>query len=137
MNADLHRNLLAPDPTLLPADGPDAAVREAAERGEDPRDLAAAHPDSPLAWALLAHEAQADGNTISSYAFARVGYHRGLDALRKAGWRGAGPIPAHHAPNEGVLKCLLALREAAQAIGETSEVERLTDFLTDADPTLT
>lgn len=93
-----------------------------------------ANPESPLAWALLADEAHAQGKTIESYAFARVGYHRGLDALRRAGWRGHGPIPWSHEPNRGVLRALYALRRAAEAIGESHEVERLTEFLTGADP---
>lgn len=133
---ELGGNLLGPKPTLLPADGPDAAVRAEAESGADPRDLAAAHPESPLAWALLADEAQADGDTIAAYAFARVGYHRGLDALRRAGWKGAGPIPADHEPNQGFLKCLLALRHAAAEIKEEAEVQRIGDFLADADSSL-
>ncbi len=133
---ELGGNLLGPEPTLLPADGPDSIVRSAVEDGDDPRNLAAAHPESPLVWALLANEARADGDIIAAYAFARVGYHRGLDALRRAGWKGAGPIPASHEPNHGFLNCLLELSFAAQDIGETSEVSRIHDFLEDADPTL-
>src|SRR5690625_6782328 len=49
----------------------------------------------------------------SAYAFARTGYHRGLDALRRAGWRGHGPIPVDHEPNQGFLRALLGLAEAA------------------------
>ncbi|MEO6200256.1 MAG: DUF3151 domain-containing protein, partial [Cryobacterium sp.] len=72
---------------------------------------------------------------LESYAYARVGYHRGLDSLRKAGWRGQGPIPWTHEPNRGVLRALYALRRAAGEIGETDEAVRLTTFLNDADPT--
>nr|WP_218869210.1 DUF3151 domain-containing protein [Leifsonia psychrotolerans] len=97
--------------------------------------VAAAHPTSSLAWAELADIAHADGRTIESYAFARVGYHRGLDALRKAGWRGHGRIPWSHEPNQGVLRALYALRRAAGEIGETDEVTRLTTFLNDSDAT--
>ena len=92
------------------------------------------HPDSPLAWARLAEAAWADGNVIESYAFARVGYHRGLDALRKAGWRGRGLVPLSHEPNRGFLLAVAYLARAAQEIGETHEVERLTDFLAECDP---
>lgn len=91
------------------------------------------HPASSLAWSELATLALAAGETIQAYAFARVGYHRGLDALRKAGWRGQGPVPWSHEPNRGVLRCIYLLREAAREIGETSEVERLTKLLGDAD----
>ncbi|GLK15739.1 DUF3151 domain-containing protein [Herbiconiux flava] len=93
-----------------------------------------AHPTSSLAWATLADRAFSRGETLQAYAFARVGYHRGLDALRKAGWRGQGPVPWSHEPNRGVLLSLYLLRRAAEAIGETDEVTRLTEFLQGADP---
>ena len=124
-------NLLEPEPTLLPED---AAVSQALDAGRDLESVVGEHPESPLVWALLADAADSGGREIESYAFARVGYHRGLDALRKAGWRGAGPVPWSHEPNRGVLRALYALRRAAARIGETSEVERLTEFLGGADP---
>ena len=93
-----------------------------------------AHPTSSLAWATLADRAFSRGETLQAYAFARVGYHRGLDALRKAGWLGQGPVPWSHEPNRGVLLSLYLLRRAADAIGETDEVTRLTEFLQGADP---
>ena len=99
----------------------------------DAADVAIAHPTSPLAWAWLADEAFAAGKTLESYAFARVGYHRGLDALRRAGWKGHGPIPWSHQPNRGVLRALYALHRAAGVIGEENEVERLAAFLADSD----
>jgi hypothetical protein len=71
---------------------------------------------------------------IERYAFARVGYHRGLDALRSAGWGGNGYVRWQHPSNRGFLRCVAALRDAARAIGEDSEVERLDDFLTQLDP---
>src|SRR3712207_6893168 len=52
-----------------------------------------------------------------------TGYHRGLDALRRAGWKGFGPVPWAHAPNQGFLRALHALGEAAGAIGEADEAE--------------
>lgn len=126
-----HQNLLSPEPTLLTAD-PDVDAALAA--GVALERVVRAHPESPLAWALLADEADAAGRDIEAYAFARVGYHRGLDALRKSGWRGAGPVPWSHEPNRGVLRALFALRRSAAAIGETAEVQRLTEFLDGADP---
>lgn len=128
----IGENLLAPEPTLLPRED---EVEAALAAGTDPEQVVRDHPASPLAWALLADRADADGREVEAYAFARVGYHRGLDALRRAGWRGAGPVPWSHAPNRGVLRALFALRRAAARIGEGSEVDRLTDFLNDADPT--
>lgn len=128
----IGENLLAPEPTLLPRED---EVEAALAAGTDPEQVVRDHPASPLAWAVLADRADADGREVEAYAFARVGYHRGLDALRRAGWRGAGPVPWSHAPNRGVLRALFALRRAAARIGEGSEVDRLTDFLNDADPT--
>jgi hypothetical protein len=87
-----------------------------------------------LVWAILADEAYGEGRTIESYAFARVGYHRGLDALRRAGWKGAGPIPWEHEPNRGFLRALHALGRAAAAIGEGEEVVRIDKFLNESDP---
>lgn len=125
----IGENLLRPEPTLLPVD---SAVDEAIENGDSLDRVVRAHPESPLAWALLADEAFEAGREIEAYAFARVGYHRGLDSLRRAGWKGVGPVPWNHEPNRGVLRALYALRRSAEQIGETAEFERLTDFLNDA-----
>lgn len=127
----IGKNLLGPEPTLL---APETEVAAALAAGDGPEAVVRAHPESPLAWVELSDAANAEGREIEAYAFARVGYHRGLDRLRKSGWRGAGPVPWSHEPNRGVLRALYALRRGAQQIGEQGEVERLTDFLTDADP---
>ena len=127
-------NLLGPAETLL-AEDPDV-LASIANPEMAASDAVIAHPTSSLAWALLADEAWAAGKTLESYAFARVGYHRGLDALRKGGWKGQGPVPWSHEPNRGVLRALYALRRAADEIGEENEVERLDIFLADADPTV-
>ena len=129
-------NLLGPEPTLLPEDHPDMAVAAALAENAEPRDLAAEHPSSSLVWAVLAQEALADDDVIAAYAFARTGYHRGLDSLRGAGWRGQGPIPASHAPNRGFLRALALLGETSRRIGDEEEAQRVTEFLREADPTL-
>jgi Protein of unknown function (DUF3151) len=121
-----HHNLLAgPPPTYLPEDP--AAAELAA--GADPADVATAHPACLAAWAALAERAMDRGDVLLSYAFARTGYHRGLDQLRRAGWRGTGHIPWEHEPNRGFLRSLHALGEAAAAIGEDDEAERCRGFL--------
>ena len=71
---------------------------------------------------------------MASYAYARTGYHRGLDQLRRAGWRGHGPVPWEHEPNRGFLRSLYALGRAAAALGEDDEAERCRTFLRDASP---
>ncbi len=122
-------NLLAP-PTRLPVD-PAAALLE---RGDDPAEVAAAHPASSLAWATLAEVALADTRPVEAYAFARTGYHRGLDALRRAGWKGQGLVPWSHTPNRGVLRSVHALGQAARVLGEQDEATRCAQLLEDSDP---
>ena len=126
-------NLLGEPPaTLLPADTPDADAALAA--GTDPTDVAARWPLSMAAWAALAERALDDSRPVDAYAYARVGYHRGLDALRRNGWKGHGPVPWSHEPNRGFLRSLFALHRAAAAIGETPEADRTEVFLRDCDP---
>ncbi len=126
------RNLLADQaaPTLLPDDGvdPDLAASQAT-------DEARRRPASCLAWAVLAEQAlgqQTSGSDIAAYAYARTGYHRGLDTLRLNGWRGSGPVPWEHQPNRGFLRALWALALAADRIGETDEAARCVQFLRDS-----
>jgi hypothetical protein len=119
-----------PPPTHLPED---PAV-DLLVRGGDPADVAAAHPTSSAAWARLAERAYDRSAYVESYAYARTGYHRGLDALRRAGWKGHGPVPWEHPPNQGFLRALHALGMAAGAIGEDDEAQRVRQFLVDSDP---
>jgi hypothetical protein len=126
MGAMEHHDLLAgPPPTYLPED-PAAAELTA---GADPADVATAHPTCLAAWAELAERALNSGEVLLAYAFARTGYHRGLDQLRRAGWHGHGPLPWEHEPNRGFLRSLHALGEAAAGIGEDEEAERCRSFL--------
>jgi hypothetical protein len=126
-----HENLLGgPPATLLPAN-PDA--RDALATG-DPTDVAARYPAYCAAWAALAEAAIAAGKPVAAYAYARTGYHRGLDQLRRAGWHGHGPVPWEHEPNQGFLRSLNALGLAADAIGEDDEAARCREFLADASP---
>lgn len=127
-----HQNLLGePAATLLP-DEPEP--REALAAGTPAAEVAAAHPTSCLAWAELAEAALAAGRNVEGYAYARTGYHRGLDVLRRSGWKGHGPVPWEHEPNRGFLRALHALGSAAAAIGETDEAERCRTFLGDSSP---
>jgi uncharacterized protein DUF3151 len=126
----IQGNLLGPEPTLLPVDPAAAEL----DRGTDATQVAAANPKSSLAWAVLAERALEDGETIAGYAYARTGYHRGLDLLRRSGWKGFGPVPWSHEPNRGFLRALAALQKSAAAIGEADEAERCRVFLSDSDP---
>lgn len=122
-----HGNLLGePPPTLLPDD---PTARDALASGSDPALVAARHPTYLAAWAALAERALATGDPVTAYAYARTGYHRGLDALRRSGWKGHGPVPWWHEPNQGWLRSLHTLGRAAAAIGERDEAQRCAAFL--------
>jgi hypothetical protein len=131
-------DLLGPQPVLLTGD--DEAESDLLN-GTAPAQVAAAHPTASIAWAYLADaalEASADGSdigkVIEAYAYARTGYHRGLDQLRRHGWKGFGPVPWSHEPNQGFLRCVGALARAANAVGEQDEYLRCLDLLNDSDP---
>jgi hypothetical protein len=128
----IHQDLMAgPPPTLLPEDPADAELAG----GAQPADVVRRHPASPAAWAALAGAAKESGaQDVTLYAYARVGYHRSLDLLRRNGWKGHGPVPWEHEPNRGFLRALAALARAAGRIGETHEEERCRDFLRDSSP---
>lgn len=131
-------NLLEPNPTLLPADeAAQQALETALDPAADPEQLAqvaAGHPTYSAAWAALARRALTGGDPVAAYAYARTGYHRGLDQLRRHGWRGSGPVPWAHQPNQGFLRSLHQLSLAAAAIGEADEAARCAQFLRDCDP---
>ncbi|MCW2756446.1 MAG: hypothetical protein JWO46_192 [Nocardioidaceae bacterium] len=124
--------MAGPPPTHLPVD-PAATDLDA---GVPAADVVRRHPESPLAWATLAEAALADDavDDVTAYAYARVGYHRSLDQLRRNGWKGNGPVPWSHQPNRGFLRALAALTTAAGRIGETGEEARCRDFLRDSSP---
>ncbi|MFI5781048.1 DUF3151 domain-containing protein [Nocardia sp. NPDC051570] len=137
-------DLLGPQPVLLPEN---SDAEEALLDNQDPVQVAAAHPTASIAWAQLAEDALARAeaagadpegaiayDTIAAYAFARTGYHRGLDLLRRNGWKGFGPVPWSHEPNRGFLRAVGALARAAQAVGENDEYARCLDLLEDCDP---
>lgn len=125
-----HVNLLGePPPTLLPAQA-DAEALIAA--GAAPGEVAGKFPAFALAWAMLAESALDDGRSVEAYAYARTGYHRSLDALRKNGWNGHGPVPWSHEPNRGFLRSLAALATAAGELEETDEEQRCWTFLKDS-----
>lgn len=127
----MSQNLLEPPETLLPQN---TEAQAELDSGTDPATVAANHPTFSAAWATLGENALAGGEIIAAYAYARTGYHRGLDALRKSGWKGFGPVPWRHAPNRGVLRAVAVLAKAADAIGEKDEYERCRQLLSDSDP---
>jgi hypothetical protein len=107
----------------------------AALNSDDPRSAIASvvadHPRSSEAWAALGDHGR---DVVERYAAYRVGYHRGLDALRANGWRGSGFVRWSASGNHGFLRCLLGLHLAAAAIGEVDEADRCAQFLLQLDP---
>jgi hypothetical protein len=132
------QNLLPEPPaTRLPADEPaEQALAAAAQANTDDafKEVAARFPAFSGGWAALAERSLADKQPVTAYAYARTGYHRGLDALRRNGWKGHGPVPWAHAPNQSFLRALHSLSVAAAQIGEADEAARCAEFLRDSDP---
>ena len=128
-----RENLLAgPPATYLPENEEAAGALRA---GAPPAEVAARFPAYSAAWAALAERSFAEDDAVTAYAYARTGYHRGLDQLRRAGWSGNGPVPWEHEANRGFLRSLFMLGRAADAIGEDDEARRCEQFLHDSSPT--
>lgn len=136
--AEIPLGQAPPETVLPPSPEVDGALDEAEAAGPEVRReklaaVAARWPRSSSPWAALAELEEAD-DPVGAYAFARTGYHRGLDALRAAGWRGSGYVRWRHPSNRGFLRSLDALRRLAGAIGEDEEEERCSIFLRQLDP---
>ena len=125
--------------TVLPPVPAEHAQRlQRARETTDPKErralmpqVIAALPTYLEAWADLGDDADDD---VEAYAYYRVGYHRGLDALRAAGWRGSGYVRWRQESNRGFLRSLMGLADAAERIGEHSEAERCRTFAAQLDP---
>lgn len=125
------------EPAETTIEEPPGSLEQVAAAGSDPDRLAAVagdHPACLTAWAALGEVALAAADSVTAYAFFRVGYHRGLDRIRRAGWRGSGRVPWSHEPNRGFLRSLAGLAEAAASIGESDEAERCSEFLAQLAP---
>lgn len=105
-----------------------------ASAGDEVRSVAARWPDCLAAWAELGEGAMAADLVVEAYAFYRVGYHRGLDRLRRAGWRGRGRVPWEHPGNRGFLRALRGLGSAAARLGERDEADRCASFFAQLAP---
>ncbi len=120
---------------LAPAEARDALEAALALDGGQRRDAIAAvvarFPRFLDGWARLGEFARDD---VEAYAAFRVGYHRGLDALRQAGWRGSGYVRSSRPENLGFLRALDGLRRQAGRIGEADEEARCAEFLHQLDP---
>lgn len=108
-----------------------AAAAPADRRRDEYAAIVADHPRCLDAWAGLGDHGR---DPVERYAAYRVGYHRGLDALRANGWRGSGYVRWAEESNHGFLRCLAGLGRMAAVIGEREEVERIDVFLAQLDP---
>ncbi len=124
--------------TVIPAADPDLASRLAEaiaqpieQRRSAVADVVASAPRYLDGWAELGDLGR---DVIERYAAYRVGYHRGLDALRANGWRGSGYVRWSEPTNRGFLRSLRGLGEMAAEIGESDEAERCHTFLLQLDP---
>jgi hypothetical protein len=127
----LPETVLDPEPADLVAALAEAAARPDAERRDAVAAAAGRWPRSLDAWAELERLAR---DPVEGYAYARVGYHRGLDRLRQSGWRGSGYVRWAHPTNRGFLRALDGLRRRAAEIGEADEVDRCHEFLLQLEP---
>ncbi len=120
----------APDPEAATALEQALAAPER-ERRDHVADVVARWPRFLDAWAAMGDLGR---DVIERYACYRVGYHRGLDALRASGWRGSGYVRWSEPTNHGFLRSLAGLGAMAEAIGEDDEAERCRQFLHQLDP---
>jgi hypothetical protein len=107
------------------------ALSDPAERHQAVSNVVAAYPRYLDAWAQLGALGR---NDVEAYAAFRVGYHRGLDRLRASGWRGSGYVRWRHENNRGFLRALAGLHNAAKAIAEDDETDRIAMFIGQLDP---
>ncbi|MBV5268404.1 MAG: DUF3151 family protein, partial [Burkholderiaceae bacterium] len=96
MSANVNLSGIGPSDMCLPE--VDARLTNALDSalGQSDRDrraavvkLVALHPTYLEGWAWLGALGR---DTMDSYMAYRVGYHRGLDALRGNGWKGSGYV---------------------------------------------
>ena len=124
------------EPTQTTIEEPDGSL-EALAATDTPDGLASVasrYPECLAAWAALGEAALADGRAAEANAYFRDGNHRGLDRIRRAGWRGSGQVPWAHEPNRGFLRSLRGLGAAAAEIGEEAEATRCAEFFAQLAP---
>src|SRR5207302_3512216 len=127
----LPETVLAPEPPEALEALAAAQAQPDGQRRDAVSEVVARWPRFLDGWAQLGRLA---GDDVEAYACFRVGYHRGLDRLRQAGWRGTGYVRWRHEANRGFLRALDGLRAAAAAIGEADEEARCAEFLHQLDP---
>jgi hypothetical protein len=130
-SAGLPETVLDPEPAEAVDALAAALARPAVERRDAVADVVGRWPRFLDGWARLGQLAR---DPVEGYACSRVGYHRGLDRLRQAGWRGSGYVRWEHETNRGFLRALDGLRRRAGEIGEADEEARCAEFLLQLEP---
>jgi hypothetical protein len=138
MSANVSLSGVGPADMCLPSVSPKllAALDEALklpdkDRREGVSKFVAQNPTSLEGWWWMGALGR---DTIDSYMAYRVGYHRGLDALRRNGWKGSGYVRWSHLPNRGFLRCLAGLAKCSRQINDVEEAIRCEQFLLQLDP---
>jgi hypothetical protein len=127
----LPETVLDPEPAEALAALSTALDRPGPERRDAVAVVVGRWPRFLDGWARLGQLAR---DPVEGYAYARVGYHRGLDRLRQSGWRGSGYVRWEHETNRGFLRALDGLRQRAGEIGEADEEARCAEFLLQLEP---
>ena len=104
---------------------------ESADRRSTLLVLASKNPESIGIWCVFGI---ASSEMMESYSYFRLAYHRGLDSLRKNGWRGSGFVRWEHPGNRYFLFALNRLAEISKEIGDYEEAERCSLFLRQLEP---
>jgi hypothetical protein len=131
LHQGLPETVLDPEPDAALAALVEAMASPVADRRQAVSAVVARWPGFLDAWARLGGLARDD---VEAYADFRVGYHRGLDRLRRSGWRGSGYVRWRHPTNRGFLRALTGLGRAAGSIGEGDEQARCAEFARQLDP---
>ncbi len=131
--SNINLSASGPPETILPSESPalDAALAAAGKDRDAVAAVVATDPTFLSGWATLGDLGR---DTLESYAYYRIGYHRGLDKLRQNGWRGSGYVRWTHETNRGFLRSLAGLAAKAAAIEESDEAMRCEHFLRQLDP---
>jgi hypothetical protein len=141
LSSGLPETVLDPEPPEALAALEAALTEPGDQRAQALAAVAARWPRCLDAWARLGGEVAAAAAgpqdalaPAQAYACYRVGYHRGLDRLRQAGWRGSGYVRWRHPENRGFLRALVGLGRTAGVIGEHDEEQRCAEFARQLDP---
>tara|TARA_B110000014_G_scaffold219441_1_gene174981 strand:+ start:561 stop:1001 length:441 start_codon:yes stop_codon:yes gene_type:complete len=137
--SDVSISRQGPPETVLPAEDETiinllenaVLIEDDLSRRAELNRIAGMYPSSIQVWKTIA---QYGRDIIESYAAYRVGYHRGLDALRKNGWRGSGYVRWMHQSNQAFLTCLSGLQIISEEIGDQEESDRCFVFLLQLEP---